>query len=193
MVSVSYRISVPRKVVEMLEKANIPLNKDTLEQMAELYVKIKTAVPYPVAEEMVRLYTELEKNGTMQKVWELARRLSKIKEVKSHYEVIKKSVDTYEFLVIRGMKSVTDMIQEFEDFIKTVDNIITNSQEFKSLPEDNRIFVVKSLPYFAFEVLVLQIFRGWIEKNPQKVIEIAKQLFFNKNLKEEDIIGMIDL
>jgi hypothetical protein len=194
MVSVTYRISIPRSVVEMLEKINAPVNKDTFKEMTELYVKIKSSVPHPKAEEMVMLYTELERNGTLTKAWELAKRLSTPqKPMISHYEVIKRAVDTYEFLIIRGLKSVPDMINDFEDFIKLVEDIIINSNEFKSLPEEDRSFIVKSLPYFAFNTLVLKIFRKWIEANPQKILEIAKEVFSNKEIKEDKIINKIDI
>jgi hypothetical protein len=193
MVSVTYRISIPRSVVEMLEKINIPVNKDTFKEMTEIYVKIKSSVPHPKADEMVTLYTELEKNGTLTKAWELAKRLSTPqKPMVSHYEIIKKAVDTYEFLIIRGLKSVPDTINDFENFIRTVEDIIINSDEFKSLPEEDRSFIINSLPYFAFNTLVLKIFRKWIETNPQRVLEIAKEVFFNKETKEDEIIKRVD-
>jgi hypothetical protein len=194
MVSITYRISIPKSVVEMLEKINAPLNKDTLKEMAELYVKIKTAVPYPRSEEMLNLYIELEKNGTISKALVLARKLSTPgKPMISHYTVIKNAVDTLEFLVSKGLKPVSETIKDIEALVETVKNIVINSNEFKQLPEFEKTFITNSLPYFVFHTLILYIFKKWIEKNPEKVIKITKQVFFSKELKEEDIIKMINI
>jgi hypothetical protein len=162
--------------------------------MTELYVKIKSSVPHPKAEEMVMLYTELERNGTLTKAWEIAKKLSTPqKPMISHYEVIKNAVDTYEFLISKGLKVIPETIKDLEELIETVKNIIINSNEYKQLPEFERVFIANSLPYFAFHTLILNIFKKWIEQNPEKVLEITKQVFFNKNVKEEDVARMIEL
>jgi hypothetical protein len=194
MVSVTYRISIPRSVVEMLEKINIPINKDTFKEMTEIYVKIKSSVPQPKADEMVMLYTELERNGTLTKAWEIARKISSPKEpMVSKYDVIKTAVDTYDFLISKGLKVVPETIRDMEELVETVKNIILNSNEYKQLPDFEKAFIANSLPYFAFHTLVLNIFKKWIEQNPEKVLEITKQVFFNKDTKEEEIAKNINL
>jgi hypothetical protein len=194
MVSITYRISIPRSVVEMLEKINIPVNKDTFKEMTELYVKIKSSVPQPKADEMIMLYTELERNGTLTKAWEIARKISSPKEpMVSKYDVIKTAVDTYDFLISKGLKVVPETIKDMEELVETVKNIVLNSNEYKQLPDFEKAFIANSLPYFAFHTLVLSIFKKWIEQNPEKVLEITKQVFFNKDTKEEEIAKNINL
>jgi hypothetical protein len=194
MVSITYRISIPRSVVEMLEKINIPVNKDTFKEMTELYVKIKSSVPQPKADEMIMLYTELERNGTLTKAWEIARKISSPKEpMVSKYDVIKTAVDTYDFLISKGLKVVPETIKDMEELVETVKNIVLNSNEYKQLPDFEKAFIANSLPYFAFHTLVLNIFKKWIEQNPEKVLEITKQVFFNKDTKEEEIAKNINL
>ena len=181
MVSITYRITIPREVIKKFEELGIKPNKNTITEMAELYFKIKTNVSAKSIDEVIRVWSDLVKKNVLEKAYVLSKKLTKPpSKIVSPSDVIEMGVNTVEFLKNRGLLDIPEMLNEFEDFTKVVEEIVKESEEYKSLPTEEKNFIISSLPYFAFHTLILIIFKEWIKKNPEKVVEIFKDVFFNK-------------
>jgi len=190
MVSVSYRMSVPQKVVEKLKENGIQLNRDTLKEMAELYIKIKTEVPPKELETTLEFAVECIKRGIYDRAYKISRELINPlrMEYVSTYDVLQKALDTFEYLRKISMKDIADQIEKIKRFTDEVGEIIRESEAIKSVDPFIRDIILKAHPGFIFNVLFLDFFGEWIRNNPDKLVEILKKVFVEGKRDDVDKI-----
>jgi len=187
MTTVQYRVTVPKKVAEKLISKGIDLDSQTVGEIAELYLLVKEKIPDIKLSKVMDMIKELD---TYQ-IINLAERIRaelrvERREEKSLIDVISEALYVYRNLIKISYKNALETFNTLREVAEEVEEAIASSEKYQSLSDFEKRALSPVHRYFSFEVLLNNLFRYWIQKNKERLVDVLIEATIkdNKNVEE---------